>query len=76
VLELRGDSGSLLGMALFNHGRQRTRNPVYISSGHRVSLETSVDLVKMCSLFRIPEPVRQADLKSRSYIRDLRKMAK
>jgi deoxyinosine 3'endonuclease (endonuclease V) len=44
-------------------------NPVYVSVGHKISLETAVKLVLACSLKRVPEPVRQADLLSRKYIR-------
>jgi deoxyribonuclease V len=34
--------------------------PVYVSIGHMVSLETAVQIVKHCSLGRIPEPLLQA----------------
>ena len=34
-------------------------NPVYVSVGHKISLETAVSLVLACSLKRVPEPVRQ-----------------
>jgi deoxyribonuclease V len=43
----------------------RTRTgvkPVYVSSGHRVSLETAIELVLACApRFRLPEPIRHAD---------------
>ncbi|KAF9089709.1 hypothetical protein BGX23_006502 [Mortierella sp. AD031] len=45
------------------------QNPIFVSIGHKVSLETSVALVRACSRFRVPEPIRQADLKSRNEIR-------
>lgn len=36
--------------------------PIYISCGHRVSLETAVSLVMKCTArFRLPETTRQAD---------------
>lgn len=44
-------------------------NPMFISVGHGISLETAIDLVRACSLYRVPEPVRIADLSSREYIR-------
>lgn len=45
-------------------------NPVFISQGHRISLETAVKVVlATCPKYRIPEPVRAADLESRAYIR-------
>ena len=34
-------------------------NPVYVSVGHKISLETAVKLVLSCSIKRVPEPVRQ-----------------
>ena len=43
----------------------RTRagvRPVYVSPGHRVGLETAIDLVMRCvTRFRLPETTRQAD---------------
>ncbi|KAF9282491.1 hypothetical protein BGZ88_011007 [Linnemannia elongata] len=45
------------------------QNPIFVSIGHKVSLETAVALVRACSRFRVPEPIRQADLKSRNEIR-------
>lgn len=43
--------------------RTRTRvNPMYISPGHLISLETSIKFVLACSKgYRLPEPTRQAD---------------
>lgn len=43
--------------------RTRTRvNPMFISLGHLISLETSVRYVLSCSKgYRLPEPTRQAD---------------
>jgi deoxyribonuclease V len=36
-------------------------NPMFISLGHRISLETAVDYVlKCCRGYRLPEPTRQA----------------
>lgn len=46
-------------------------NPVYVSVGHKISLETSRQIVLCCSRHRIPEPTRQADIRSREYIRNL-----
>jgi deoxyinosine 3'endonuclease (endonuclease V) len=37
------------------------RQPVYVSCGHKISLDTAVELAKTSCLFKIPEPVRQAD---------------
>ena len=52
------DAEEIIGAAL------RTRpgaRPLYISIGHRVSLETAIQLVLSCTLaYRLPEPARQA----------------
>lgn len=52
------DAGEVIGAAL------RTRpgaRPLYISIGHRISLETAVQLVLACTrAYRLPEPTRQA----------------
>ncbi|XP_032055830.1 endonuclease V [Aythya fuligula] len=63
---LTGTSGSVLGMALRSCNSSK---PLYISVGHRVCLETAVRLVQSCCRYRIPEPIRQADIRSREYIR-------
>lgn len=51
----------------------RTRDhvkPIYVSTGHRVSLESAVKLVEQClDGFRIPKPTREAD----HYVRALRR---
>jgi deoxyribonuclease V len=64
--ENRGDrtpliwKGEKIGMLL----RTKTRcNPLIISTGHRVSLDTAVELVLQClTRYRLPEPTRQAHL--------------
>ena len=35
-------------------------NPVYVSVGHKISLNTAVKLALACAIKRIPEPIRQA----------------
>lgn len=52
------DRGECIGTVL----RTRTRvRPVYVSVGHRVSLETAVELVLACTpRYRLPETTRQA----------------
>ena len=41
------------------------RQPVYVSVGHKISLKTAVELAKRSCLFKLPEPVRQADILAR-----------
>ncbi|XP_053516766.1 endonuclease V isoform X2 [Artibeus jamaicensis] len=64
---LMGGSGAVLGVALRSH--EHSTKPLYVSVGHRVSLEAAVRLTHSCCRFRIPEPVRQADIRSRDHIR-------
>jgi len=51
--------GEIIGAAL------RTRNgvrPVYVSTGHRVSLATAIRwILRLAPRFRLPEPIRAAD---------------
>jgi deoxyribonuclease V len=51
----------------------RTRSevkPIFVTQGHRVSLDTAVRMVRACTDgFRIPKPTREAD----HYVRDLRR---
>jgi len=63
--ELPGDATPLLdgdepiGTALRTRARSR---PIYVSPGHRVSLETAASLVMQCTRgYRLPEPTRLAD---------------
>ncbi len=49
--------GRVIGMAV----RTRTGvRPVWVSIGHRVTLDAAVDLVLRCSRYRLPEPIRAA----------------
>lgn len=46
--------------------------PLYVSVGHLVTLEDAVDLVlRLCGEFRIPEPLRAADMAARREMREL-----
>uniref|UniRef100_A0A673JIA9 Endonuclease V n=1 Tax=Sinocyclocheilus rhinocerous TaxID=307959 RepID=A0A673JIA9_9TELE len=38
---------------------QSSIKPVYVSVGHRISLDTAVRLTHTCCLYRVPEPIRQ-----------------
>ncbi|MGH0168232.1 UNVERIFIED_CONTAM: hypothetical protein FKN15_054162 [Acipenser sinensis] len=37
----------------------RSTKPLYVSVGHRISLDTAVRLTTACCKYRIPEPIRQ-----------------
>jgi deoxyribonuclease V len=47
----------------------RTRDhvkPVFVSPGHRIDLKSSIDIIRACTgSYRIPEPLRQADILSK-----------
>ena len=53
------DKGETVGVALRTRDHVR---PIYVTIGHRVSLETAVRIVAQCTDgFRIPKPTREAD---------------
>ncbi|KAM9769977.1 LOW QUALITY PROTEIN: endonuclease V-like [Menidia menidia] len=64
---LRTASGRVLGKAL--RSSDRSSKPVYVSVGHGISLDAAVRLTHSCCRHRVPEPIRQADFRSREYIR-------
>ena len=59
--------GERVGMVLRTRDQVR---PIYVTVGHRVSLDSAVKLVQQClDGFRIPKPTREAD----HYVRELRR---
>ncbi|XP_019939534.1 endonuclease V isoform X3 [Paralichthys olivaceus] len=64
---LTAASGKVLGKAL--RSSDRSSKPVYVSLGHKISLDTAVRLTHSCCRYRVPEPIRQADCRSREYLR-------
>lgn len=69
------DSKKGAWVPLFDNGETvgalvRTRTdvkPVYVSVGHRITLQQSVDLTLACTIrYKLPEPTRQAHLLSRA----------
>ncbi|XP_048466620.1 endonuclease V isoform X2 [Rhincodon typus] len=48
---------------------EKSTKPIYVSVGHRISLDTALRLTHSCCKYRVPEPIRQADIRSREYIR-------
>ncbi|GAA5828622.1 hypothetical protein JCM5353_004327 [Sporobolomyces roseus] len=55
------------GAAVITSPARNASNPIFVSSGHRLSLETSIRLALACSTNgKVPEPVRQADLIGKS----------
>ena len=71
------DGTEVLAYALVGHGGLirghrgvvGTKNPIYVSVGHGVSLRAALETTAAVSIARIPEPVRQADLRGRDLLR-------
>jgi deoxyribonuclease V len=58
--------GTVIGYAYqsrqYDNPQKRYVNPLYVSPGHRVSAETTTDLVeRLCAGYKLPEPTRLAD---------------
>jgi len=68
-VKLVGDSGKVWGAGF--RSKNDTKDPLIISHGHMISLDTAIKVVANCCKFRIPEPIRLADTKSRDKIRKM-----
>lgn len=64
---LTGKSGEVHGAAF--KSTEEVLNPIYLSPGHKVDMELMIDVARTCCHARIPEPVRQADLRSRTWVK-------
>ncbi len=53
-------NGKLIGYALLSS--DRAKKPIYVSSGHKVSVETALKIVKDHCKYKIPEPIRKAHI--------------
>lgn len=54
------DADMILGYAFY--ASNKVKKPVYISPGHNISLESSINIVKKMSRFKHPEPLRLAHI--------------
>uniref|UniRef100_A0A0E0LED3 peptidylprolyl isomerase n=1 Tax=Oryza punctata TaxID=4537 RepID=A0A0E0LED3_ORYPU len=72
--------GVLAGLPTIGVGKNAMRScpgsskPIYISVGHRISLDSAIGIVKFCSNYRIPEPIRQADIRSKVFLQKHQKL--
>ncbi len=64
-IHLIGKSGKLYGVALKSSNAD---NPIYVSIGHNISLESAIKLTLRTCIYRIPEPIRNSDIKSRNLL--------
>jgi deoxyinosine 3'endonuclease (endonuclease V) len=71
---LKGNSGAIWGAAL--RSTDDSTDPIIVSVGHKVSLDTGIDFVKSCIQYRVPEPIRIADLRSRAIVKQYDKLGK
>lgn len=69
---LTGKSGRIWGAALLS--TSQNSNPIFVSVGHRISLKTALALVQRACIYRVPEPIRLADLGSRQEVRHYQQM--
>ncbi|CAF0901542.1 unnamed protein product [Brachionus calyciflorus] len=66
---LEGDN-SLLGYCY--RSTDQSSNPVYVSIGNKISWSTCLWILKLVvKKYRIPEPIRQADLLTRDFLKNL-----
>jgi len=68
---LIGKSNTLYGYAVKSN--ETTTNPIFVSVGHKIDIETAINIVLKTCIKRVPEPIRQADLRSRKCVREILK---
>ncbi|MFQ5969346.1 MAG: endonuclease V [Nitrososphaerales archaeon] len=64
------DGSVLLDGEIVGRVLKTKSKPIYVSVGHKVSLQTAVKLVKDVIRHRMPEPLRLADINSRKMARE------
>jgi len=66
-IELRDNEKNIIGAAV----RPLTliHSPIYVSPGHKMDLITALEIVKRTSYYRMPEPIRLAEIKSKEYMK-------
>ena len=69
--KLIGTSGAIWGAAL--RSTDDSKIPMIISQGNKVTLDTAIEVVKMTTKHRVPEPIRLADKISRRIVAEYEK---
>ncbi len=64
-INLTGSSGKIYGVAL--KSTDLTNNPIYVSIGHGINLNNAIKLVNNTCIYKVPEPIRNSDIKSKLY---------
>ena len=64
-VEIVGKSGKMFGYA---YAKSKESRPIYISVGHMVDIETAFLVVKSLCFYRVPEPIRISDIRSKFYL--------
>eukprot|EP00770_Monocercomonoides_exilis_P000049 MONOS_52.1-p1 / transcript=MONOS_52.1 / gene=MONOS_52 / organism=Monocercomonoides_exilis_PA203 / gene_product=endonuclease V / transcript_product=endonuclease V / location=Mono_scaffold00001:276870-278188(+) / protein_length=377 / sequence_SO=supercontig / SO=protein_coding / is_pseudo=false len=59
--------GKTIGASLRTN--DKSIRPVFVSVGHKISIETAVRFVNDCCIYRLPEPIRAADQIGREFVR-------
>lgn len=67
MIDVVGKSNFVWAKALLTGNAKK--KPIYVSVGHRVSLPSSAQLVRCLCEYRIPAPIRFADMNSRALLR-------
>ena len=63
------DSSRVYGVAM--RANTSSCRPIFVSIGHKISLQRAIDIVqKVAGKYRIPEPVRLADILTRKILRE------
>ena len=60
-------NGEKKGYTFFSH--ERIKRPIFVSPGHKISFDTTLEIVKKLSKFKIPEPLRQAHILAKKKIK-------
>lgn len=68
--DISSNGSIVLNGRIAGYAVKRYAKPIYVSVGHKIGLRTAVKLVKEVSKYRIPEPLRIADINSRRMARE------
>jgi deoxyinosine 3'endonuclease (endonuclease V) len=68
---LIGKSKRVWGMAL--KATEKSYDPLIVTRGHKVGLDSAIKIVTKCCQYRVPQPIRAADKESRKLIIDFEK---